>query len=85
MYSTGIGLVIEGIARAELSEMLQKEKASKTTVEKPVTVAEPTELAVAEPSDMDPKGKATKKPRKKFDFTKIIDTFGNIFTSDDIK
>lgn len=84
MYSTGIGLVIEGINRAELSEMLEHEKASKTPIEKSIIVPEETEIVVAASVKPETKTKGTKKGTK-FDFTKIIDTFGKIFTSDDIK
>ena len=85
MYSTGIGLVIEGIVRAELSEMLQKEKASKTPVEKQVIVAEPTTPDVTESTEDKVDVKETKKTHKKLDISKIIDTIGGLFSTDNIK
>ena len=85
MYSTGIGLVIEGIARAELSEMLEQEKSSKTPAEKPAAIPESTDPEVIVPVETEVKERGPKNKRKKFDFTSVIDTLGRIFTSDDIK
>ena len=85
MYSTGIGIVIETIARMEHDDFL---KASYEPVVKypelPNDVTDPeADTETEEPTNEKPQ-KDTKKPRKKIDLTKIVTTFTQFFTPDDI-
>ena len=85
MYSTGIGLVIETIARMEHDEFLE---ASKPIIVKPipepiVNTEDMAALAEAE-EKTDEKTKKEKKPRKKIDLTKIVTSFTQFFTPEDI-
>ena len=84
MYSTGIGIVIETIARIEHDEFLKASKEPIVKYPEPkndVTDIEPdtdAEESTEEKADKD------KKPRKKIDLTKIVTSFTQFFTPDDI-
>mgnify|MGYP002624268857 FL=1 len=85
MYATGIGLVIETIARMEHDEQLQraqKAEARPTIVAPPASAAEEVAATVEETETEDSK----KERRKMGDMMKgIIVSLSNIFTTDDIK
>ena len=87
MYSTGIGIVIETIARMEHDEFLQAsaaaEKRRKGIVEPQVVVAAETELEEAK-EEVDESSQ--KKPRKKgLDLKKIVTSLTEFFTPDNIE
>ncbi len=87
MYSTGIGIVIETIARMEHDEFLQAsaaaEKRRKGIVEPQVVVAAETELEEAK-EEIDESSQ--KKPRKKgLDLKKIVTSLTEFFTPDNIE
>ena len=84
MYSTGIGIVIETVARMEHDEFL---KTTKTTIEEQnvptpleeiAAVDSETEESVAEKEEVDPK----KKKKKGIDLKKIVTSFTEFFNSD---
>lgn len=84
MYSTGIGLVIEGIIRNELSEMLQKEKAADNKKETVIEIDTPvSEEVLEEPTDT-----RNKSGKKKFELrnigTTLMGKFNTLFTDDSI-
>ena len=85
MYATGIGLVIETIARMEHDEQLQraqKAEARPTIVAPPASAADEVAATVEETETEDSK----KERRKMGDMMKgIIVSLSNIFTTDDIK
>ena len=85
MYATGIGLVIETIARMEHDEQLfesQQAERKKEQTETPVEVVLPTETPeTEEQKDAKPK----KRERRGLDLTEIVTTLSKIFTPDDIK
>jgi cell division protein FtsA len=85
MYATGIGLVIETIARMEHDEQLfesQQAERKKEQTETPVEVVLPTETPETdEQKDAKPK----KRERRGLDLTEIVTTLSKIFTPDDIK
>ena len=87
MYSTGIGIVIETIARMEHDEFLQAsaaaEKRRKGIVEPQVVVAAETELEEAK----EEKDETTqRKPKKKgLDLKKIVTSLTEFFTPDNIE
>ena len=86
MYSTGIGIVIETIARMEQDEHLRnieetvKEKTVGRKKDEEIAVAPETEETGAELVDNDTK----KKKKKGIDLKKIVTSFTEIFTPDDI-
>ena len=86
MYSTGIGIVIETIARMEHDEHLRnieetvKEKTVGRKKDEEIAVAPETEETGAELVDNDTK----KKKKKGIDLKKIVTSFTEIFTPDDI-
>ena len=84
MYSTGIGLVIETIARMEHDEFLEASKPTEKPILEP-TVNTEDGAAIAETEEKaDEKGGKDKKPRKKIDLTKIVTSFTQFFTPEDI-
>ena len=86
MYATGIGLVIEGIARAEQQERMERLKAKE-----PVTVTPKTVEPVFEEPEQDPEEESSHSRRRKtrkeksghkgLDLTQIITKF---FSADEI-
>lgn len=86
MYSTGIGIVIETIARMEHDEHLrnieetEKEKTVGRKKDEEIVVAPEAEDTVTEPVENDTK----KKKKKGIDLKKIVTSFTEIFTPDDI-
>ena len=83
MYSTGIGIVIETIARMEHDEFLQATKAA----ESPKPIVSNGEMEAAAENDETAEEnteKEPKKPRKKIDLTKIVTSFTQFFTPEDI-
>ena len=84
MYSTGIGLVIETIARMEHDEFLEASKPKeKTSPELMVHTEDGATMAETEESSDEKTGK-DKKPRKKIDLTKIVATFTQFLNPEDI-
>ena len=80
MYSTGIGLVIEGIARAEYQEKMERAKHKEPVIVIPHKPAEPVEETeeqqpeeTSRRSRRRPKNEGEKKHR--LDLTKIITKF----------
>ena len=85
MYSTGIGIVIETIARMEHDEFLQSTKAAENPYSKPVVNPEDLVAAAETEETSDEKlEKDPKKSRKKIDLTKIVTSFTQFFTPEDI-
>ena len=86
MYSTGIGIVIETIARMEHDEHLrnieetEKEKTVGRKKDEEIVVAPEAEDTVTETVENDTK----KKKKKGIDLKKIVTSFTEIFTPDDI-
>ncbi len=84
MYSTGIGLVIETIARMEHDEFLEASKPKeKPGPELMVNAEDGATIAETEESSDEKTGK-DKKPRKKIDLTKIVATFTQFLNPEDI-
>ena len=87
MYSTGIGIVIETIARMEHDEYLRVSKAAEATRHEPQPKAETiletpdAEDVVIEKEDTEDK----KKKKKGVDLKKIVTTFTEFFTPDNIE
>ena len=81
MYATGIGLVIEGIARAEYQEKMERRKhkdapfSKPTTVETPVEMTEEEEQKEKEPRRTRRTPKNGGEKRHGFDITRIITKF----------
>ena len=86
MYSTGIGIVIETIARFEHDEFLKSSQASDfTKYPKPTNdTAETADTDETEDPNEEKDNKGPKKPRKKIDLTKIVTSFTQFFTPEDI-
>ena len=87
MYSTGIGIVIETIARMEHDEFLEASKAIEETKYDPMLPkgGELVPDTVAE-DDAEEKSETNKKPKKKLvDLKKIVTTFTEFFTPEDIE
>ena len=87
MYSTGIGIVIETIARMEHDEYLRVSKAAEATRHEPLPKTE-TILETPDEKDViiekdDPEDK--KKKKKGVDLKKIVTTFTEFFTPDNIE
>ena len=87
MYSTGIGIVIETIARMEHDEFLEASKAIEETKYDPM-LPKDGELVpdtVGE-DEAEEKSETNKKPKKKLvDLKKIVTTFTEFFTPEDIE
>lgn len=82
MYSTGIGLVIETIARMEQDRKLQ---ASRNRLNAPVVVVEvPVENPTDEQQESESK-ETISKSKERWSMKTIISSLTNIFTADDIK
>ena len=87
MYSTGIGIVIETIARMEHDEFLEASKAIEETKYDPILPkgGELVPDTVAE-DDAEEKSETNKKPKKTLvDLKKIVTTFTEFFTPEDIE
>lgn len=85
MYATGIGLIIETIARMEHDRKLEAAKECKMPVKPALAVAGETE---AEETPVDKPVLVTKKPRNKgegFSMKNIVASVTKLFTADDIK
>ena len=85
MYSTGIGIVIETIARMEHDEHLQAVKEAEKLKDRPI---EPTkiissELEQGENNDEQEESEGKKKKKKGIDLKKIVTSFTEFFTPDD--
>ena len=78
MYSTGIGIVIETIARLEHDAHLEASKEAEKKVKTPVVTVPETQ---AEPEETTKHDKKSKK--KGMDLTKIIATISEFFTPED--
>ena len=76
MFATGIGLVIEGIARAEYEEKMDRMRHRKSPVMNLKPIDDSVEEEVTEPEDKVQEPGDKKKPRRErkrgFDITKII-------------
>ena len=87
MFSTGIGIVIETIARMEHDDFLQTleetEKARTIVTEKAKTIT--TEPEPAESDDEPTKTDTKKKKKKGIDLKKIVTSFTEFFTPDNIE
>ena len=86
MYSTGIGIVIETVARMEHDDFLQASKQAEMERKKQ---SEKQEIIVAQPETAqipDEKDESTSKKKKKkgIDLKKIVTSFTEIFIPDDI-
>ena len=86
MYSTGIGIVIETVARMEHDDFLQASKQAEMERKKQY---EKQEIIVAQPETAqipDEKDESTSKKKKKkgIDLKKIVTSFTEIFIPDDI-
>ena len=79
MYATGIGLVIEGIARAEYQERMERRKHKDVPFVKPVPVEpeEPAQPATEDGGSRKPtrREKKEKGEKRGFDITRIITKF----------
>lgn len=78
MYATGIGLVIEGIARAEYQEKMERAKHKEPIVvipHKPVEEEEIVEEQPEEPARRSRRQKKEGEKKHRFDLTKIITVF----------
>lgn len=78
MYATGIGLVIEGIARAEYQEKMERAKHKEPIVvipHKPVEEEEKVEEQPEEPTRRSRRQKKEGEKKHRFDLTKIITVF----------
>lgn len=78
MYATGIGLVIEGIARAEYQERMERSKHKEPIVVIPHKPVEEEEVEEEHPEEPVRKSRRQKKEGEKkhrFDLTKIITVF----------
>ncbi len=86
MYSTGIGIVIETIARMEHDEFLQAAKeAEKEKAEVPIFgTPEAPDAQTVESTDKTVDDNDKKKKKKGFDVKSIIATITDIFVPDDI-
>lgn len=88
MYSTGIGLVIQGVAQEELAELLRKEEASGFDSEvDPMPVISEETASVETLSESKRKSKRSKNEddKKGFDLSNVVHRLSKIFTSDNIK
>ena len=84
MYSTGIGIVIETVARMEHDEFL---KTTKTVVEEPNKTVPEEEIPVTDPeveeNEVEKEEEEPKKKKKKgIDLKKIVTSFTEFFNSD---
>ena len=86
MYSTGIGIVIETIARMEHDEFLQAAKeAEKEKAEVPIFgTPEAPDAQTVESTEKTADDNDKKKKKKGFDVKSIIATITDIFVPDDI-
>jgi cell division protein FtsA len=77
MYATGIGLVIEGIARAEHQEKMEKAKHKEAIRVIPVQPSEDTEESPEPEEEPRERGRRrpAKKPHRRFDLPQIITKF----------
>ena len=78
MYSTGIGLVIEGIARAEYQEKMERAKHKEPIIvipHKPAEEVEEQEEQPEEPSRRSRRQKKERKGHRMLDLTQIITKF----------
>ena len=77
MYATGIGLVIEGIARAEHQEKMEKAKHKEAIRVIPVQPTEDTEESPEPEGEPRERGRRrpAKKPHRRFDLPQIITKF----------
>ena len=78
MYATGIGLVIEGIARAEYQEKMERAKHKEPIVVIPHKPVEEEEIVEEQPEEPTRRSRRQKKEGEKkhrFDLTKIITVF----------
>ena len=77
MYATGIGLVIEGIARAEHQEKMEKAKHKESIRVIPVQPSEDTEESPEPEEEPRERGRRrpAKKPHRRFDLPQIITKF----------
>ncbi len=87
MYSTGIGIVIETIARMEHDEHLRKmeETERQKTFGPKIEVETETDDEKKEKPVDETQGKGKKPKKKGIDLKKIVTTFTEMFTPDDIE
>ena len=85
MYSTGIGIVIETIARMEHDEYLQAVKEAEKLKGGPTEPTEiiPSKLEQEENNDEKEESEGKKKKKKGIDLKKIVTSFTEFFTPDD--
>ena len=87
MYSTGIGLVIETIARMEHDQFLKASKEAEKQLSESISFSQPKEVVactpetVAEPAE---ETDDTSKKRKGFNVSKIVTAITDFFTTDNI-
>ena len=87
MYSTSIGIVIETIARMEHDEYLhESEEAEKRRIEREGKVQVPDQQIETTKTTVEPEEKDDKKKKKKvIDLKKIVTSFTEFFTPDNIE
>jgi cell division protein FtsA len=85
MYSTGIGLVIETIARMEHDEFLEASKPKEKPSPEPIVNTEDGTAIIETNEKADEKEGKGKKSKKKIDLTKIVTSFTQFFTPEDIE
>ena len=87
MYSTGIGIVIETIARMEHDEFLHASKTAEDVLSQPKEPREDVEIPVSTeiPEIAEETDDPNKKKKKLIDLKKIVTTFTEFFTPEDIE
>ncbi|MCR5657901.1 MAG: cell division protein FtsA [Bacteroidales bacterium] len=87
MYSTGIGIVIETIARMEHDEFLHASKTAEDVLSQPKEPREDVEIPVSNeiPEIAEETDDQNKKKKKLIDLKKIVTTFTEFFTPEDIE
>ncbi len=87
MYFTGIGIVIETIARMEHDEFLHASKTAEDVLSQPKEPREDVEIPVSTeiPEIAEETDDPNKKKKKLIDLKKIVTTFTEFFTPEDIE
>ena len=86
MYSTSIGIVIETIARMDHDEYLKASQAAQSAMSSRAVVPEETVVDTEEPEVVEEREDDSKKKKKKgIDLKKIVVSFTEFFTPDNIE
>ena len=86
MYSTSIGIVIETIARMDHDEYLKASQAAQPAMSSRAVVSEETVVDTEEPEVVEEREDDSKKKKKKgIDLKKIVVSFTEFFTPDNIE